>query len=109
MAYHGTTAASSLSNPPIKLISGVGNYNYQSTGHGGGRQVWLYNSSNATSDVQAANFFTDAKYLGMRQGDIILGTVATGSSVSFYAGVISSVTTAGANLASSGGFLSSTR
>ena len=110
MAYAGTTAASSVANPPMAMwapaIRGVSDV---STASGGGRRLWLYNSSNATSDQLASNFFTDAWYLGMKQGDIVLGTIATGSSVSVFLGVLSSVTTNGANLASSGGLLSSTR
>jgi hypothetical protein len=56
-----------------------------------------------------ANFFSDAYYLGMKQGDIVMGCQATGSSVGVYMGVLGAVTTAGAALASTGGILSSTR
>lgn len=110
MTYSGSTAGTTVSNPPILVSAGgLGGVNKISTGSGGGNKIWRYDSSNQTSDMSAANFFTDAYYLGMKAGDIVLGTVATGSSVSVYLGVVGTVSTSGAALASSGGFLSSTR
>lgn len=109
MAYAGATAASSLSNPPMRIAGGLGGVSEISTPTGGGRGVWLYNSSDSSSDLAAANYFTDAFYIGMKRGDILFGAFCTGSSVSVLVGVIGAVTTAGAALASSGGYLSSTR
>ncbi|HEX6992379.1 MAG TPA: hypothetical protein VF151_10855 [Gemmatimonadales bacterium] len=110
MTYSGSTAGTTLSNPPI-LVSqgGIGGVNQISTGAGGGNKIWRYDSSNATSDLLSANYITDAQYLGMKAGDIVIGTVATGSSVSVFLGVVGTVSTSGAALASSGGVLSSTR
>lgn len=113
MTYSGVTAASSLTNPPMRIGGGFGGVggaiSENSTASGGGRGVWLYNSSHSSSQLTDTNFFTDAKYLGMQMGDIVMGAQATGSSVGVYIGVLSSVTTAGANLASTGGIISSTR
>lgn len=110
MTYSGATAASSLANPPMRIAGGLGGVSEQSTATGGGRGVWLYNSSHQTTgEMMGSNFFTDAYYLGMKQGDLIMGAICTGSSVSVYLAVIGAVTTAGAALASSGGILSSTR
>ena len=109
MTYSGATAASSLSNPPMRIAGGLMGVSAISTGTGGGRGVWLYNSSHSTTQLTDANFFTDAFYLGMDWGDIVMGGQATGSSVGVYLGILSSVTTAGANLATTGGILSSTR
>ena len=109
MTYVGATAASSVANPPMKIAGGMTGLGVQSTASGGGRQVWLYNSSHSTTQLTDANFFTDAYYLGMKMGDIVMGTQATGSSVGVYMGALSSVTTAGANLATTGAILSSTR
>lgn len=109
MAYSGATAASSLSNPPMRIAGGLGGVNENSTASGGGRGVWLYNSSHSTTQLTDANFFTDGYYLGMKQGDIVMGAQATGSSVGVYMGVVGAVTTAGAALGSTGGILSSTR
>lgn len=108
MAYNGATAASSLANPPMRIAGGLGGPSQASTATGGGRGVWLYNSSNGTTELQGASFFTDAYYLGMQRGDIIFGACATGSSVCVYMGVIGAVTTAGAAIASTGGSMTST-
>lgn len=109
MAYAGTTAASSLANPPMRIAGGLGGVSEQSTASGGGRGVYLYNSSHSTTQLTDSNFFTDAYYLGMKAGDIVMGAQATGSSVGVYMGVLGAVTTAGAALASTGGIISSTR
>ncbi len=44
----------------------------------------------------------------LKQGDMIMGACATGSSVCVYVGVIGAVTTAGAAIASTGGSMTST-
>lgn len=124
MAYLGSTQASSLANPP-RLLMGTaafsGNvastvlstavpsdgsrsaYNVQ------GGNVWLYTSSHGSTELMASNFFTDAKQLGMRPGDLLMGMQWTtaGSSLVFYMGGIATVSTAGANL-STGGTITST-
>ena len=109
MAYSGTTAASSVSNPPIQIARAVGGgLNTLSTvGTGGG--LWMYNSSHSSSQLTDANFFTDAKKLGMKQGDGMIFMGSTGSSGAIGLGLIGAVTTDGAALASTGGIVSSTR
>lgn len=126
MAYFGTTAASSISNPPRQLIAGFANnpalpgsteflstqgstaaYANAPGGIGGG--LWFYASTNLTTDLTAANFFSDAFYMGMRAGDMVMGVQFTsaGSSAISFQGVITSVTTAGAAL-STGSLMTST-
>jgi len=109
MTYVGATAASSLANPPSRIAGGLGGINQQSTAAGGGRSLWMYNSSHASTDLVSASFFTDAYYLGMQAGDIVLcvSATASGSSALMVAGVLGAVTTAGANL-STGAFITST-
>ena len=112
MAYSGTTAATSVSNPPVKIASAVGgglNTTAFASVATGPRNVWLYNTSNETCEMQVAAFFVDAFYIGMKTNDIVCGAITTGSSVSVYFGVLGTVTTAGAALASTGGIMSSTR
>ena len=109
MTYAGSTAASSVANPPMRIAGGLGGVSEQSTASGGGRGLWLYNSSHSTTQLTDTAFFTDAYYLGMKAGDIVMGAQATGSSIGVYMGVVGTVTTAGAALASTGGILSSTR
>ena len=109
MAYFGTTAATTVSNPPMRIAGGLGGTNLGSTTIGGGQQVWFYNSTNLTTDMTASNFFSEAKALGMNHGDIVLGTQYTsvGSSAIFFAGVLGAVSTSGAAL-STGGTVTST-
>lgn len=106
MAYSGSTAATP--NPPILIASGLGIGRGSSALTGQNKQVWLYNSTNLTTDITAANFFSDGWYLGMRPGDLVMGTQYTsaGSSVISFMGSIASVTTAGAALSTGGTFTS---
>lgn len=118
MAYLGSTQLSSLANPPRLLVPRIGGlpgstqlstsvgtppYREQAGG------VWLYASSHGSTEVMDTNFFTDAKELGIRSGDILLGFQWTtlGSSVVFYAGVFRAVSSAGAAL-TTGGTITST-
>lgn len=127
MAYYGTTQASSIANPPRQMVAPfatnpalVGSTNYLTTqgstyannsnapgGAGGG--LWFYASTNLTTDLVAANFFSDGFYLGMRAGDIVQGAQfsSLGSTVTTFMGAITSVTTAGASL-STGSLITST-
>lgn len=95
MAYSGSTAATP--NPPVLIASGIGIGRGSSALTGNNKQVWLYTSTNLTTDITAANFFTDGWYLGMRPGDIVMGSQYTsaGSSVVSFIGSISSGSTAG--------------
>lgn len=106
-AYSGSTAASSVANPPACISQPLTRGSSALTGNK--PQVWLYSSTNLTTDLTSANFFSDAWYLGMRPGDIVMGTQYTsaGSSVITFQGSIGSVTTAGAAL-STGGTMTST-
>jgi len=107
MAYKGSTEASSVANPPRAIYNGM--WGKRSTNilpsSVGGQNVWLYNTTESATDAATASFFTDAYYLGMKEGDIIMGSFTTGSSVRVYMGVIGAVTTAGAALASSGAYM----
>jgi hypothetical protein len=109
MAYAGTTAASTASNPPrllIPRVGGVPGSSRLSTASGGGMDpwrmqtgaVWLYASSHPTATVAATGFFTDGEKLGMRPGDLMFTVKWTtaGSSVTVALGVIQRISTAGA-------------
>ena len=105
MAYRGTTAASSVANPPRALIAGMSGL--RSSDQVGssqlvGANVWLYNTTDSSTDLVTANYFTDALQLGMKRGDIVMGAFSTGSSMAWYAGVIGAVSSDGAAVASSG-------
>lgn len=114
MAYSGSTAASSVANPPIALIAaGITPYNNASANvlgsslqttqpFNGGNQVWRYTSSDASTLAQAAGYFTDGLQLGMRIGDIIFIVAQTslGTSPTMNVGVlVTTNSTAGFNVA----------
>lgn len=116
MAYSGSTVRSSAGgNPPVLLARAMGPVSTGSAlstaiaGNKQGTGVWIYNSTNATTDLIAANFFTDGLAIGMKVGDQVMGYQfsSAGSSVVTFHGTIVSVTTAGASL-SSGGLITST-
>jgi len=117
MAYSGTTAASSVSNPPRQLIQSIGG-SFGTTGlttnpnapgaQGGG--LWFYASTNLTTDLVASGFFSDGEALGMRPGDLVMGVQfsSAGSSVTSFMGAITGITTAGAASMSTGSLVTST-
>lgn len=126
MSYFGTTQASSIANPP-RMVSAPFASNAPVTGStaflstqgstaayanapgGNGGSLWVYSSTNLTTDIVAANFFSDGFYLGMKPGDIVMGSQFTsaGSSVITFQGSVQSVSTAGASL-STGSLMTST-
>lgn len=110
MAYLGTTAASSIVNPPRILqpqdVARIGS----SAGPIAAR-LWMYASTGANStDPFVSNYFVDAYYIGMKEGDIVMyshrnSTVTTSQIVGM--GVLGAVSTAGACL-STFSFMTST-
>jgi hypothetical protein len=127
MAYFGSTQLSSIANPPRQLVApfatnpalpgstqflstqGSTAANNANAPGGGGGGLWVYSSTNLTTDLTASNFFSDGFYLGMRAGDLVLGNQfsSLGSSVITFTGSIVSVSTAGASL-STGTLITST-
>jgi hypothetical protein len=84
MAYSGTTAASSLANPPILLTRGLGTLVNAGAVIGstvqpnvGGTGLWYYSSTDGSTLLQAPGYFTDGRSLGMRNGDFMLIAAAT--------------------------------
>lgn len=106
MSYSGTTAASTLQNPPMQLAKGLGgNVINNGSTNGTGTGLWLYTSTNsateASSGTNSGAFFSDGYALGMRNGDVMIMVGATGSSVGIAIGVIQGLTSTGA-----GGYMS---
>lgn len=106
MAYDST------GNPPMLIVrAGLApTNNVGSTSVAEGKNLWFYNSTNLTTDMTASNFFSDAQALGMRNGDVMIGTqYSTQSSTGHitFQGIITGVSTSGANL-STGGTMTST-
>lgn len=68
--------AYSASNPPVCVSARVG----------AGPALWIYNSADVHTDVDAAAYFTNGKKLGMKVGDhVIVGktTATIGSTLHF--------------------------
>lgn len=116
MSYSGSTAGTTLANPPRKVADGIVTLHATTglstapTAPGAqGGALWTYTSTNLTTDVTASNFFSDGKNLGMRPGDIVIGSQfsSAGSSVQLFIGVITGVSTDGASL-STGSVITST-
>ena len=83
MAYQGSTLGASAANPPILLARGLGSINntggnvlgssLQTTQpYNGGSGIWYYASSDGSTVLQGAGYFTDGLYLGMRIGDVLI-------------------------------------
>jgi hypothetical protein len=123
MAYLGTTQASSVSNPPIRIWGGMGagvdvritggTTMYVSgagVGRNFGQQGWVYHTTDITSAVLASGYFTDAKVLGVRPGDVftfVQQATSVPSSQMLRFNVVSQVTSDGAAF-STASFISGT-
>ena len=98
MGYVGTTAASSVANPPIQIARGLAGGILGSSVQGTG--LWFYSSTDLSSQLSTANYFTDGLFLGMRVGDVVIGALggSIGSTAQFaYQCVIVQATTLGCN------------
>jgi hypothetical protein len=80
MAYSGSTAASTIANPPSRISHGILAQRSvaESTSVNDGGSLWVYNSTNTTTAMYAAGFFTDGVSIGMRPGDIMISRCSSG-------------------------------
>lgn len=119
MSYSGTTAATTLANPPVLISSGIARKTLtvgstiNGAGGGAGLQLWLYTSTNsgteASSGTNSGTFFSDAWTLGMRNGDIVMMVGTTGSTLGLTIGAVQGITSTGAGgYISTGSMISST-
>lgn len=109
MAYSGSTAATTLQNPPVVAYafglspySNVNNAVVSSTASPlfGGNRLWHYASTDSSTLVQNTGYFTDGGTLGMRNGDVLfnIGATSVGStSVTLQIGILMTTTTAGSS------------
>ena len=70
MSYLGSTQASSIANPPTRISQGP-----LSNAFGGA--LWKYDSTDPSTDIATAGYFTDGLSLGMQAGDLVVGVTAT--------------------------------
>lgn len=113
MAYSGSTAASSAANPPQAVqygsIAAKRSTSILSSSKLRGWGLWYHRTTDSSTDLISNTYFSDAYYIGMREGDVIFGAACTGSSASVFMGIIGPVDTNGGGIASTGGHMSSTR
>lgn len=111
MAYNGSTAASSVANPPRCIVQTFTSRGaYDSTALSGaaadvslnnqGGSIWSYVSTDAVGTVITTGYFSDGHKLGMHPGDHVLGVVTStnGGTVTSYFGTVTSVSTNGATV-----------
>lgn len=121
MAYSGSTVGVSASNPPILLARGMGSINntagnvlgsslQTTTAFSGGSGLWYYCSSDGSTVLQGAGYFTDGLALGMRNGDVLISVSQSslGTSPTMGIGVLMTTnSTAGFNVNTGGAIQSS--
>lgn len=97
--YYGTTAGSTLQNPPVliaqAMAGSIGNAPFMI-----GAGLWFYTSTNYSTDIQNSGtpLITDGQVLGMKRGDVLMSvaSVSTSDIIPVLAlDVIVSVSTAG--------------
>lgn len=104
--------AYSTANPPNCMEPRLGGSAANSTSiNNRSPALWMYNTSDGSTALMGAAYFTNGKDLGMRYGDMILAlcwsTESSTGHVTVYGALVSSNTTAGWNL-STGGAMTST-
>lgn len=111
MSYSGSTATSP--NPPRVMVPTMGfnaAANSTSVSKRSGN-IWFYNTSDSSTSLMNAGYFTDGKQLGMQVGDVLMAlTWSTESStghVTVFGALVTTNSTAGWNL-STGGTMTST-
>lgn len=108
LTYNGTTAGSTLANPPVLLAAAIGGHvQFASSGSTAaiaklptgalGAQLWYYGSTNdPLTELVALNTFGDGYALGMHPGDVILCVKSTADSTAPFLGIGVLVTSNGA-------------
>lgn len=89
MAYAGSTAASTLANPPVLVTQGIA----RAASPRITPRTWIYVSTHISSDVSAANFFTDGLELGMKVNDQLLHYTSTGGIITSHTVLVVGSTT----------------
>ena len=72
--------AYSTSNPPVRVAGGIS-----------GPSLWIYNSADVHTDVDAADYFSNGSKLGLKVGDhVIVGktTATIGSTLHYVTTVV---------------------
>jgi len=81
--------AYSVANPPLCIIPRIGGLASNSTSaYNRSVAFWAYNTSDGTTNMSDAGYFTNGYYLGMRRGDVLIAVCqstqsSTGSMLAF--------------------------
>lgn len=102
LTYNGSTAGSTVANPPLVVAQTIGGkFPWVTSGttdatveYGSGGKIWFYSSTNLCTDLSSTaqvNAFSDGIALGMKRGDVLIGvqTSAGSTSPTLFLGVIS--------------------
>lgn len=103
MTYAGATAGSTSTNPPINFASALSAGQGSGLGPKGVRNMWVYASTHTGAECAVANFFTDAKTLGMQPYDLffgITGSAATTNPLHYRGIVCGPISTSGGQISS---------
>lgn len=95
MAYSGSTAGSTVANPPSRGQTMLAGSTNTGSSDATAWSQWLYRSTHTQQEIAAAGFFTDAQVLGISVGDSVLGVKGT-TAISHH--VVTAVTSTGASL-----------
>jgi hypothetical protein len=101
LTYNGSTAGSTLANPPVLLAGAIGGHvQFVTSGStagvsnlpigASGAKLWFYSSSNSGTELAGAAAISDGPALGMSLGDVIIGVQTTAASTAplSYLGVL---------------------
>lgn len=104
--------AYSTATPPVTAVARIGGIAANSTSvYNRAPALWLYNTSDGTTVLQNAGYFSNGKALGMRYGDMLLALSASTESstghITAFGALVSTLSSAGWNL-STGGTITST-
>lgn len=104
LTYNGSTAGSTLANPPVLLAAALGGrLSWVTSGstvapgtYGSGAKLWFYASSNDLyTEITGAAAFNDGVALGMSIGDVIIAVKTTAGSTAPIVGLGVLVTSGG--------------
>ncbi|HUV52107.1 MAG TPA: hypothetical protein VMW64_03430 [Dehalococcoidia bacterium] len=106
-------AAYSTANSPRRVDSGLlsqRNANESGVNASDGGGLWSFTSTAVIANLKTAGWISNAKAIGMRQGDVIFAVCnnSTGAAVALNVGVLGPLTTAGAGAFVTGSDIKST-
>ena len=96
MAYTGSTAGSTVANPPVLTQSWLAGSTKSGSTDARAWNQFIYRSTHTQAEAAATGFITDGRKLGMRLGDSVLVIGATTYVISSHG--VRAVSTTGVTL-----------